>query len=253
MEPLGRNSGAYHGERIHIEEVVHAIAAVAGHRNWAGEHLECANGRELLTLHRRPNTASRAVYISAGIHGDEPAGPMAVLRLLEADTWPADCAVYLCPCLNPSGFQLNTRESAEGIDLNRDYRHATAPEIAVHQTWLRAQPCFDMGIHLHEDWESKGFYLYELNPHGLPAKSRAIVEAVAEVCPIDLASEIEDFAADQGVIHPDVKPESRQDWPEAFFMVQEKTRISYTLEAPSDFPLPTRVEALKTAVEALLR
>jgi hypothetical protein len=31
-----------------------------------------------------------------------------------------------------------------------------------------------------------------------------------------------------------------------------KTRLSYTLEAPSDFPLPTRVAALVSAARAAL-
>ena len=35
-------------------------------------------------------------------------------------------------------------------------------------------------------------------------------------------------------------------------MVHHKTRVSYTLEAPSDFPLRTRVQALTVAVKAAL-
>ena len=29
--------------------------------------------------------------------------------------------------------------------------------------WLARQPNFDLAVCVHEDWESVGFYLYELN------------------------------------------------------------------------------------------
>ena len=101
--------------------------------------------------------------------------------------------------------------------------------------------------------ESKGFYLFELNPGDLSSRARSTIADVAGVCPIDASETIEGFPAADGIIHPNVKPESRTDWPEAFFMVQEKTKISFTLEAPSDFPLLVRTQSLVTAVTSLLR
>jgi hypothetical protein len=56
-----------------------------------------------------------------------------------------------------------------------------------------------------------------------------------------------------GIIRPSIDPLSRPDWPEALFLVAHKTRLSYTLEAPSDFPLETRVKALAAGVNAALR
>ena len=47
---------------------------------------------------------------------------------------------------------------------------------------------------------------------------------------------------------PLVSPDARALWPEAFYIVLKKTRLSYTLEAPSDFPMVTRINALCTAV-----
>jgi hypothetical protein len=44
-----------------------------------------------------------------------------------------------------------------------------------------------------------------------------------------------------------VDPRTRPDWPEAFYLLTYQTRLSCTLEAPSDFPLPVRVEALAAA------
>ena len=73
-----------------------------------------------------------------------------------------------------------------------------------------------------------------------------IVEAVAKVCPIDPSPVIETWTASAGVIRPDLNPADRPQWPEAFYLITHKTSLGYTLEAPSDFPLPTRVAALTT-------
>ena len=47
-------------------------------------------------------------------------------------------------------------------------------------------------------------------------------------------------------------PRTRPQWPEAFYLIMHKARQGYTLEAPSDFPLATRVPALVAGVRAAL-
>jgi murein peptide amidase A len=174
-------------------------------------------------------------------------------ELLRANTWPEGLDLWLCPCLNPAGFHLNSRENAEGMDLNRQYLKTKARETLAHIEWLHGQPNFDLCLCLHEDWESHGFYLYELNPDGRPSLAESMVASVAEVCPIDRSEVIEGRPAREGIIRPTADPRTRPDWPEAFFLLSHKARLSYTLEAPSDFPLPTRVTALAAAVRAALR
>jgi hypothetical protein len=207
-------------------------------------------GGELPTFQRHTPGACRNVYLSTGIHGDEPAGPLALQRLLEENRWPTDANLFVCACLNPTGFAPNRRENADGKDLNRDYKHFETAEVRAHVAWLKGSPQFDLAFCLHEDWEANGFYLYELNPDALPSRAQCMVDAVARECPIDFAEVIEGRPASGGIIHPSHDPESRPQWPEAFWLLQHKTRLSYTLEAPSDFPLETRVAALVAAVEA---
>jgi hypothetical protein len=242
---LGLNIGRYLGETIDIGQVLQQTEQAAAGKNWVRD-------AEFLA-YCRPKAAARVnLYISTGMHGDEPAGPLAALRLLQEDAWPDDAAIWLCPCLNPTGFPLNRRENAAGIDLNRDYRELQSKEVRAHIDWLQRQPCFDMALCLHEDWEANGFYLYELNFDNRPSFAGKILEAVVKVCPVDTSPVIEDFPAQNGIIRPDINPADRPRWPEALYLITNKTRQSYTLEAPSDFPLPTRVDALTTAVRAVL-
>jgi hypothetical protein len=177
---------------------------------------------------------------------------MAILQLLEADRWLADQELWICPCLNPTGFSNNSRENSAGHDLNRDYRHLRTPEVRTHVRWLSSQPDFDVAICLHEDWEAKGFYLYELNPDAGPSRAEAVIDAVRRVCPVDPSEVIETWEAPGSIIRVRINPLDRPEWPEALYLVMNKTRHSYTMEAPSDFELPVRVSALVTAVEAAL-
>jgi len=80
-----------------------------------------------------------------------------------------------------------------------------------------------------------------------------IIAEVAKVCPIDHSELIEGRPSQGGIIRPSIDPRSRPQWPEAFFLLTHKTRLSYTLEAPSDFPLGGRVSALVAGVRGALR
>jgi murein peptide amidase A len=225
------------------------LAALHG---WQIERVPVADGVSLLALRRGRPDAPRKIYISAGIHGDEPAGPLAVRQLLAENRWPVDAAVWLCPCLNPVGFERGVRENADGADLNRDYRDAKTAEIRAHVRWLEQQPRFDFALCLHEDWESHGFYVYERNREKKPAFALRMIEAVEAVCPIDESTEIEGRASMRGVIAVDDDAETRELWPETLYLTVAKTAQSCTLEAPSDFPLPVRIAALVAAVRAVL-
>jgi murein peptide amidase A len=256
MQRLGKNHGRYHGETIEVRSVLREIEAAVRNNAWTAETFLATNDFGWLALHRmtRPRTSHPAprIYVSTGIHGDEPAGPLAALHLLREDSWPAECEIVLCPCLNPIGFTQNKRENGQGIDLNRDYLHLQSPEVRAHVAWLEQQPPFDLCLCLHEDWESHGFYVYELNPDRKRSLAEAIVAGVEKVCPIDRSEVIEGREAHGGIIRPSVDPRSRPQWPEAFWLLTHKTRLSYTLEAPSDFTLTVRVNALVHGVRSAL-
>ncbi len=254
MQRLGKNHGGYRGETIDIRATLREVETTAHLQRWNHEIFHEQDELKFLALHRpcHHGAPRGRIYISAGIHGDEPAGPLAALRLLQENQWPENVEIFLLPCLNPIGFTLNRRENAAGIDLNRDYRNSKSAEIRAHFAWLERQPKFDFYLCLHEDWESHGFYLYEQNPDHKISFAEKMIEAVKQVCPIDLSEIIEDRPAKNGIIRPNLNPHERPDWPEALYLISHKSRQGYTLEAPSDFPLATRVNALVAAVNAAI-
>ena len=252
MPRLNQNKGKYQGECIDIHQILREIHDLALQTGWEGATLSVSESNHLPVFRHLVPNPRHQVYISSGIHGDEPAGPLAVLKLFQENAWPAHIGISLVPCLNPAGYTCNTREDEEGVDLNRDYRSLKTPLVRAHIKWLNDQPRFEVALLLHEDWESNGFYLYELNPTGQPSLADAIIQRASQVCPIDTAPTIEGRTAHNGIITANADLWKRPDWPEAFYIVRHKAPVSYTLEAPSDFELSTRVAALVASVHAVL-
>jgi hypothetical protein len=252
MQRLGKNQGRYHGETIDIDHVQREVRQAALKHGWQRETFLKAADFELVAYHRQSLAAKSNLYFSTGIHGDEPSGPLAVLQLLQEDEWP-EANLWLVPCVNPTGFRLNTRENADGIDLNRDYRQLNTLEVRAHVEWLQRHPTFDLTLILHEDWESNGFYVYELNPLKTRSLSEGIVEAVRAVCPIESAELVDNWECRAGIIRPQVDPMERPQWAEAVWLSMNKTQQSYTLETPSDFDLELRVKAHLAAVRGAVR
>jgi hypothetical protein len=247
------NRGGYLGERIDIAEVLLRLETKAIASGWIPDPILCSDGTSLPAFRRSTPDARGNIYVSAGIHGDEPAGPLAIQCLIEQAAWPTWFNYWLVPCLNPSGFQRNTRESDGDIDLNRDYRHPRAKITRGHIGWLERQPRFDLALLLHEDWEANGFYLYELNPDSHPSVAAVVIETVRQVCPIEHAEEVDGRPAEGGMIRFIGSIPEREEWPEALHLIYHKTRLNYTLESPSDYPLSVRIDALVKAVQAALK
>ena len=200
----------------------------------------------------RPGNGPR-VYLSAGIHGDEPAGPLAVLEMLREGFFNTTVHWLLCPALNPSGLAAFTRENDGGIDLNRDYYLRETCEVAAHTRWLNEHPAPALFISLHEDWETKGFYFYEINLATEDLlRTQSILAAVSpwfmpEPGPMIDGHEI----SGPGWIYHTAEPDIPEGWPEAIYLAKNGCPISFTFETPSHAPLHQRVAAHMAAVRAV--
>jgi hypothetical protein len=118
-----------------------------------------AEGRliPLLRATRSPQTPEETVRILllGNQHGDEP-GPLETLLELwqrwarsGPDTLPdPHVTVLLIPLVNPDGKERGTRQSARGVDLNRDWRARTQPETQfVEQVFRQWRPHLVVDLH----------------------------------------------------------------------------------------------------------
>jgi hypothetical protein len=216
------------------------------------------NGHALVAYTKRTPGSRPKVYLSAGIHGDEPAPPLALLRLIETGFFDHRCTWFLCPMLNPTGFIQCTRENHSKVDLNRDYKGSVSSEVRAHIAWLQRQPDFDLIVCVHEDWEAQGFYLYELNPENRPTLAGAMLEGARLACPIDPATVIDGREiAEPGIIRPVSDPLLRETWPESIYLRNFHGTLLYTTETPSVLPVEQRVAThcavLQAAIEQFCR
>lgn len=228
------------------------FAREAEARGFVGRVLaECATG-PLMAWHR--SAPGPRVYVSAGIHGDEPAGPLALMELLVSGAFPPHVDWLLCPALNPDGLAAGTRGNARGRDLNRDYWHRRTPEVRAHAAWLEAMPPPDLFLSLHEDWETAGFYLYEINlGEDVPLRAPAIIDAVRPWFPPQPGPDIDGHRprAD-GWIYHEAEADEPKGWPEAIFLAKLGCPLSFTFETPSQAPLARRVAAHLAAARAAM-
>lgn len=196
-----------------------------------------------------------ALYLSTGMHGDEPAGPLGLLAALDRGLLAREVSWTVYPMLNPAGFRLGTRENAAGNDVNRDYLAPANEESRLHRAHLEAGgQRFRAQFSLHEDWEARAAYLYEHNPDDLPTPRDAILGVLESHCGLEVGPVIDGWdAAGRGLIRPESVPELREFWPEQIYLLERHTRMSYTTETPSALPLGRRVEAQAGVVKAISR
>ena len=198
----------------------------------------------------------RRVLISAGIHGDEPAGVESVCAFLESGRYKAHLdkwEITILPCINPYGFENDTRENHDKKDLNRLFKDQLPPlEVQLAKSTIKPS-YFDITIELHEDSDSHGYYLFQKSnrPNGLEVGLK-IMEALKEIIPINSDEKIEGMPAEKGVIHRIKDIDEMEWWPMAGYSLAMKSGHCLTLETPTRLAMSARVSAHLVALDQAL-
>ena len=217
------------------------------------EVIEVVDGYEI-PAYTREVEGGESVYLSSGCHGDEPAGPWALLELMKEGFFSDRYTWQICPVLNPVGLVAGTRENGDGVDLNRDYLKKQTAEVRGHVAWLEKQQIPNLFLSLHEDWESKGFYLYEIQKEVCKSWAKFILSEVSEVMITEPNRVIDGHEVrEPGWIFHEPHADVRDLWPEAIFMAERGVPISYTFETPSSSELADRVRCHQLAVKCAVR
>ena len=188
--------------------------------------------------------------VFAGVHGDEPAGSLALADFAAALAGePARAAGYelsLYPACNPAGLAAGTRGNGGGQDLNREFwRNSAEPEIAILEAELIAQP-FDGLITLHTDDTSEGLYGYAHGRVLNEALLKPALAAAAALIPRDERERIDGFCAQGGVL--------RDCFPGVLSAPPQRRSQPFDLifETPGHAPLDLQARAAAAALNAIL-
>lgn len=200
-----------------------------------------------------------AIAIAAGVHGDEPAGPWALLAMVQQRDLDPAFAYRLWPCTNPSGFEAGTRENAERLDVNRSFGGGGKTAEARAIVTANRDRKFALSLDLHEDCDADGFYCYE---YGEGDVGRTVIDAVAsagfpiqDLARCDLGGPIAQYVLDEGVVRPPqaVEIEAIGGLSYSLSIVRRATRRALTLETPTHLKWEDRVRMHRIAVKAAVR
>jgi protein MpaA len=144
------------------------------------------------------------IGIFAGVHGDEPAGIMALRSFLQAiQANPAKATGYelfAYPVVNPVGVARGTRANCSGMDLNREFwKGSNQPEIEILESELRRHRWHGL-IALHADDSCEGTYGYSHGNAMEDSLLKPALIAAETVLPRDKRSSIDGFHAHEGII-----------------------------------------------------
>jgi protein MpaA len=190
------------------------------------------------------------IGIFAGIHGDEPAGILALRSFLQSIREnPAKATGYelfAYPVVNPVGVERGTRANCHGLDLNREFwKGSTQPEIQILEPELRRHRWHGL-IALHADDSCEGTYGYS---HGNAMEDSLLKPALVAaevVLPRDTRSSIDGFHAHEGIIcdcFPGILAPPPEHQPKPFNLI---------FETPAHASLELQSAAHVAALDAIL-
>ena len=191
------------------------------------------------------DTKLPSVTISASFHGDEPAGALALLSLVEQEALDERFAYRLWPCANPSGYRNGTRANAEGTDINRTFARGGSSPEARAMIMANRDRKFVLALDLHEDCDALGFYCYAYDDGGVARRAADSVR--------DAGFEVEA----QAVLTPDPQAEREEigGMSYSLLLIRNAAQRVVTFETPSRAALDRRVgmhaRAVRAAIEAL--
>ena len=198
----------------------------------------------------------KRMLITGGIHGNEPSGVETICSFLENSKYKPfmnEWEITFIPCINPYGYEHNTRENQDNKDLNRLFKDKHPPlEVQLIKSIFKPY-YFDATIELHEDIDSYGYYLYYKSI--LPNENVIglnIIKAVEKIIPINLNKSIDNMPAKNGVIERIKNINQMEWWPMAGYSLHMKSGHCLTLETPTRLRIARRVNAHLAALECVL-
>lgn len=204
------------------------------------------------------DSSKPTVLLSAGMHGDEPAGIHAVIRFVtqEMHRYTDRFNFLALPCLNPSGFAAGMHNTESGLNFNDVFGKQSEDAVvrAVEEMLKPIAPTVTLALDLHEDnshvpseeelpdgHHSEGCYVYETISSGETHRIAQRVFEVLELSDICQSSTIHKERNNKGVIDHVVngsKVLGSLDW----FLKKNGAQHVLTVETPAAWPIEKRIQ-----------
>ncbi len=230
------------------------------------------SGRKIYILRADRFPGNPRMLISAGTHGSEPAGVLAVREFLQdrIRDWLEHFNFDILPCNNPYGFETGTRRNPEGQDINHSFfKGGQSVEAGLIMGWFnRNGPGYRLSLDLHED--SLGdlgkefsradypgrFYMYESCEDIGKRIGRDIIRAVRQLgFPVSLKRSIYGDRSKGGIIwYPEGRTGKVYKEKITFddFLLGRFTDHALVIETPTSWDIRTRIDVHKKIIDIAL-
>jgi hypothetical protein len=196
-----------------------------------------------LVIHPKVETT---VCIVSGIHGNEIAGPLSILKIVDAiiHDLPEQFRYVVYLMINPSGFDLRQRFDSDQRDLNAIFSATLRSRNYFEvQTFLQDALIFapfEAVITLHEDSDREKFYMYGLGKENLDFY-HAICSFARTCIPPWMNGEIEGCTTDE---HGLILSNARDHAFDGQLYAKGLTKLAYTFETPGKLDCHFRVNMM---------
>ncbi|MBI4453986.1 M14 family metallocarboxypeptidase [Candidatus Woesearchaeota archaeon] len=264
---MGRNYQRNFGVRISKIKRKFNVRNISNVRDIGNVALDSVIYPLYAVIVKSPNKDAKKVFVSAGVHGDEPAGVYALLGFLEdkIERYLDDYSFVVLPCLNPTGFVRGSRFNADCIDINRDFKEiAESKEASYIKRLLRRQQSnYAFAMDLHEDRTDKrtedipihknprGFYLYEVSYDRKTRRGHKIIDSMKnDGIRVYTDKKVYYCSNENGLLWKPKLIHHKEGTIEEY--VQRYAFNAFTTETPTCWPMKERIHAQITALCAAL-
>jgi protein MpaA len=199
------------------------------------------------------------IFLSAGIHGDEPAGVYSLLEFMEGPVLLHDDFEFsVFPCINPWGFENDKRFDYGGTDINRSFLEGNYNIADAINRYIADENGYVLAMNMHEDntkikvgdfprkSNPRGFYLYEMSLDGDHMGPGIIRELENQDIGICKDKEIYGERNENGVIY------SASENGELSQFLENYTKNIIVTETPTLWPIRKRILAQNSALRWVL-
>lgn len=155
-----------------FERYTKKLFSVASRKGlWLRPLGELERGRYIWLVSKRNHNGSKPnLLIASGFHGEEPAGPWAILKWIETCDLKVlnEVNISFLPIVNPTGFNIGQRKNKWGEKINQGFCHPEKNEplsregkILLENSETLCEFARDGFLSLHEDTTTKKFYVYD--------------------------------------------------------------------------------------------
>ena len=141
--------------------------------------LESIDGLPFFHLKIKPKAKVRkSVLLTAGIHGDEAIGPVAVLKFLQralSTSENRNTEFSIFPMLNPWGLKECTRHGRYGKNLNRELKRESTSKLFSILSKTLVDKKFDAALDIHEASGFKTFFVIANDEQDMQQANAALV------------------------------------------------------------------------------